>query len=37
MGPQHRRLRDLLATGEVEQLMGEIGSHILRLRRPERN
>jgi DNA-binding GntR family transcriptional regulator len=37
MGPQHRRLRDLLAAGEVERLMGEIGSHILRLRRPERN
>jgi DNA-binding GntR family transcriptional regulator len=36
MGPHHRRLRDMLAAGEAERLMGEIESHILRLRRPER-
>jgi len=36
MGPQHRRLRDMLAAGETERLMAEISNHILRLRRPER-
>ena len=35
MGPHHRRLRDLLADGHVDQLMIEIESHILRLRRPD--
>ncbi|WP_395662147.1 GntR family transcriptional regulator [Aestuariivirga sp.] len=33
MGPQHRRLRDLLAKGDVEKLQREIENHILRLRR----
>lgn len=33
MGPQHRRLRDLLAKGDVERLQREIENHILRLRR----
>lgn len=33
MGPQHRRLRDLLAKGDVERLHREIENHILRLRR----
>ena len=33
MGPQHRRLRDLLARGDVERLHQEIEDHILRLRR----
>ena len=33
MGPQHRRLRDLLAKGDVDKLHQEIENHILRLRR----
>lgn len=33
MGPQHRRLRDLLAKGDVDRLNREIENHILRLRR----
>lgn len=33
MGPQHRRLRDLLAKGDIERLQREIETHILRLRR----
>lgn len=33
MGPQHRRLRDLLAKGDVESLRQDIENHILRLRR----
>lgn len=33
MGPQHRRLRDLLAKGDVKVLHREIEDHILRLRR----
>lgn len=33
MGPQHRRLRDLLAKGDVDRLHREIENHILRLRR----
>lgn len=33
MGPQHRRLRDLLAKGDVEKFLREIENHILRLRR----
>jgi DNA-binding GntR family transcriptional regulator len=34
MGPQHRRLRDLLATGDIDGLHAEIEPHIMRLRRP---
>ena len=33
MGPQHRRLRDLLAKGDVAKLHVEIEEHIMRLRR----
>jgi len=33
MGPQHRRLRGLLAKGDVDRLHLEIENHILRLRR----
>jgi DNA-binding GntR family transcriptional regulator len=33
MGPHHRRLRDLLADGDTETLLGEIEGHILRLRK----
>ena len=33
MGPQHRRLRDLLAKGDVARLHVEIEEHIMRLRR----
>ncbi len=33
MGPHHRRLRDLLAAGDTETLLGEIEGHILRLRK----
>lgn len=33
MGPQHRRLRGLLAKGDVDKLQQEIENHILRLRR----
>lgn len=33
MGPQHRRLCDLLAKGDVDKLHQEIENHILRLRR----
>jgi len=33
LGPQHRRLRDLLANGDVDKLHQEIEDHILRLRR----
>jgi DNA-binding GntR family transcriptional regulator len=36
MGPQHRRLRDLLAAGDVASLHAEIEPHIMRLRRPRR-
>jgi DNA-binding FadR family transcriptional regulator len=36
MGPHHSRLRQLLADGEIGQLMTEIESHILRLRRADR-
>jgi len=32
MGPHHRRLRDLIAAGDVEALLREIPGHILRLR-----
>src|SRR5215211_1275092 len=34
MGPQHRRLRDLLAAGDIASLHAEIEPHIMRLRRP---
>jgi DNA-binding GntR family transcriptional regulator len=34
MGPQHRRLRDLLAQGDSAELHTEIERHIMRLRRP---
>ncbi|MGE0240663.1 MAG: GntR family transcriptional regulator [Parvibaculaceae bacterium] len=34
MGPHHRRLRDLIAKGDVATLTAEISSHILRLRAP---
>jgi DNA-binding GntR family transcriptional regulator len=33
MAPQHRRLRDLLATGDVQALNEEIERHIFRVRR----
>ena len=33
MAPQHRRLRDLLAAGDVQALREEIEGHILRVRR----
>lgn len=33
MGPQHRRLRNLLSQGDVESLYQDIEAHILRLRR----
>jgi DNA-binding GntR family transcriptional regulator len=33
MGPQHRRLRDLLAAGDAATLHTEIEQHIMRLRR----
>jgi DNA-binding GntR family transcriptional regulator len=33
MGPQHRRLRDLIAKGDIATLTAEIPSHILRLRK----
>ncbi|MBC8037727.1 MAG: FCD domain-containing protein, partial [Rhizobiales bacterium] len=33
MAPQHRRLRDLLAAGDVQALREEIEWHILRVRR----
>ncbi|WP_373502681.1 GntR family transcriptional regulator [Aestuariivirga sp.] len=33
MGPQHRRLRDLLAKGDADRLHQEIEDHVLRLRR----
>ena len=33
MGPQHRRLRDLLAAGDAPTLHREIESHIMRLRK----
>jgi DNA-binding GntR family transcriptional regulator len=33
MGPQHRRLRDLIARGDTERLHVEIEPHIMRLRR----
>jgi DNA-binding FadR family transcriptional regulator len=33
MGPQHRRLRDLLAAGDAVGLHAEIELHIMRLRR----
>jgi DNA-binding GntR family transcriptional regulator len=36
MGPQHRRLRDLLAAGDIACLHAEIEPHIMRLRRPRR-
>lgn len=32
MGPHHRRLRDLIATGDLDALTAEIPGHILRLR-----
>lgn len=32
MGPQHRRVRDLLASGDAETLWSEIDRHIMRLR-----
>jgi DNA-binding GntR family transcriptional regulator len=32
MEPQHRELRDLLAAGDADALLGLIGSHITRLR-----
>ena len=35
MGPHHRRLRDLLAAGDVPTLHREIEHHILRLRNPD--
>ena len=34
MAQQHRRLRDLLAAGDVQALLDEIEWHILRVRRP---
>lgn len=34
MGPHHRRLRDLLAAGDIATLHTEIEGHIMRLRRP---
>lgn len=33
MAPQHRRLRDLLAAGDLDTLNTEIETHIMRLRR----
>lgn len=33
LGPHHRRLRDLIAKGEVGTLLSEIEGHILRLRK----
>jgi DNA-binding GntR family transcriptional regulator len=36
MGRHHRRLRDMLAEGDVERLQMEIESHIFRLRRRKR-
>lgn len=33
MGPHHRRLRDLIAAGDVAALTAEIPGHILRLRK----
>jgi DNA-binding GntR family transcriptional regulator len=33
MAPQHRRLRDLIATGDLDSLDREIETHIMRLRR----
>ena len=32
MGPHHRRLRDLIAQGDIVALTAEIPGHILRLR-----
>jgi DNA-binding GntR family transcriptional regulator len=32
MGPQHKRIRDLLKTGDIGALSDEIGRHIMRLR-----
>ena len=32
MGPHHRRLRDLIAAGDIDTLLREIPGHILRLR-----
>lgn len=32
MGPHHRHLRDLIAAGDLDALIGEIPGHILRLR-----
>ncbi len=32
IGPQHRKLRDLLAAGDVKALQADIESHILRIR-----
>jgi len=37
LGPQHRRLRDLLFKGEAAKLDREIENHILRLRRKRRD
>lgn len=36
MAPQHRRLRDLIAAGDIAKLHSEIERHIMRLRRPGR-
>lgn len=33
MGPQHRRLRELLMEGDIDKLQQEIENHIMRLRR----
>jgi DNA-binding FadR family transcriptional regulator len=32
LAPQHRRLRDLLAAGDLAKLHNEIEDHIMRLR-----
>jgi DNA-binding GntR family transcriptional regulator len=36
LGPQHRKLRDLLVESDIAALEGEIEDHILRLRKPGR-
>ncbi|HTO82834.1 MAG TPA: FCD domain-containing protein, partial [Methylomirabilota bacterium] len=36
LGPQHRRVRDMLLTAELPALEGEIDAHIMRLRKRRR-